>query len=183
MHVFAFASMTRRLSEAEQRRLGGMQEWGLIPADPLGATLRRYRDRLVVRNTFTYNPSLRTSRAQVARLGRRHARAFGRRFPMLGEVGMEYRWGGALCLSLNGVAAFGEVDEGVYAAVCCNGLGAARATYGGLAVADLATGQENRIVADMLSAPRPARLWPEPFMSVGAKAVLWWRQWRAAKEM
>ena len=182
MHVFTFASMTRALSGAEQKKLGGRREWGLVPADPLGSTVRRYRDRIIIRNTFTWNPSLQTNPAQVARLGRGHARAFARRFPMLKGVTMQYRWGGALCLSLNSVPAFGEVAEGIYSAVCQNGLGTAKGTYSGMAVVDLATGQDNAIVADMLSYDPPRKLYPQPFLSVGAKSMLWWQQWRAAGE-
>lgn len=182
MHLFTYASMTRALTEAEQKKLGGHQEWGLIPADPLGTTVRRYRDRVVIRHTFTYNPSLATSKAQVARIGLRHDRSFQDRFPMLKGTAMEYRWGGALCLSLNAVPAFGEVEERIYSAVCHNGLGTARGTYGGMAVVDFATGQNNQIVADAVSSDPPKKLPPEPFMTLGAKAVLWWKQKKAAGE-
>lgn len=182
MHVFTYAGMTRSLREAEQKRLGGLKEWGLLPADPLGTTVRRYHDRVVIRNTFTYNPSMETSEAQVARFGRRHDRAFQKRFPLLKGVAMEYRWGGALCLSLNSVPAFGEVDERIYSAVCHNGLGTAKGTYGGIAVVDLATGQNNRIVADIAACDPPKKLYPEPLMTMGAKATLWWKQKRAAGE-
>ena len=182
MHVFTFASMTRALSQAEQQKLGGHNTWGLIPADPLGTTVRRYRERIVIRHTFTYNPSLKTGKAQVARIGRRHDVSFQKRFPMLGGVTMQYRWGGALCLSLNSVSAFGEVDERIYSAVCHNGLGTAKGTYGGIAIVDFATGQDNSIVADILSDPPPKKLYPEPFMTLGAKAALWWKQRQAAGE-
>ena len=182
MHIFTFASMTRALTEAEQKKLGGRNTWGVIPADPLGTTVRRYRDRVVIRHTFTYNPSLKTSKAQVTRIGRKHDISFRKRFPMLEDVTMEYRWGGALCLSLNSVSAFGEVEERIYSAVCHNGLGVAKGTYGGMAVVDLATGRDNRIVADMLSCDAPKKLYPEPFMTLGAKATLWWKQKKAAGE-
>ena len=182
MHLFTFAGMTRALSEVEQKRLGGRAQWGVIPADPLGSTVRRYRDRVVVRNTFTYNPSMQTDHAQVARIGRRHDRSFRKRFPMLADVSMQYRWGGALCFSLNSAPAFGEVDERIYSAVCQNGLGVVKGTYAGIAVIDLATGQDNQIVADMLSCGSPKTLYPEPFMTAGAKAALWWRQKKAANE-
>src|SRR5262249_8121228 len=56
MHIFTFASMTRRLSAEERTSLGGDAYWGLIPAEPMGSTVRRFGDRVVVRNTFTYNP-------------------------------------------------------------------------------------------------------------------------------
>lgn len=176
MHIFTFASMTRSLSAAEQKKLGGHQKWGLIPVNPLGSTVRRYRERLVIRNTVTYNPSLRTSERQIRRIGRRHDRSFRKRFPMLKNVAMQYRWGGALCLSLNSVPAFGAVDERIYSAVCQNGLGVAKGTYAGIAVADLATDNINQIVTDITSFDPPKKLYPQPFMTVAAKTMLWWKQ-------
>jgi glycine/D-amino acid oxidase-like deaminating enzyme len=124
MHIFTFASMTRQLRPSEVKALGGHDSWGLIPADPMGSTIRRIpEERIVVRNTFTYNPAMRTSEQEIERIGRVHDRSFGLRFPMLSGVTVEYRWGGHLCLSLNAAPAFGEIERGVYAACCCNGLG------------------------------------------------------------
>ena len=183
MHVYTFASMTRVLTAAEQAALGGEAEWGLIPADPMGSTLRRIGDRMVVRNTFTYNPGLETSRAQVEAIGRRHDRSFRARFPMLGEVAMEYRWGGALCLSLNSVPAFGELETGVYLACCQNGLGTVKGTLAGKLIADLACGGNDPMLAEMLSYPAPRKLYPEPFMTLGARSRLWWMHRRAGRDL
>ena len=183
MHVYAFASMTRVLTSAEQGALGGEAEWGLIPADPMGSTIRRIGDRIVVRNTFTYNPDMETSQAQVETIGRTHDRSFRARFPMLGDVAMAYRWGGHLCLSLNSVPAFGELEEGVYVACCQNGLGTVKGTLAGKLIADLACGGNDSMVADMLSYPAPKKLYPEPFMTLGARARLWWMHRRAGRDL
>ena len=184
MHVFTFASMTRRLAEAERKALGGEPEWAVIPADPMGSTLRRIEDgRIVVRNTFTYNPTMRTSRTQVERIGRQHDASFRARFPMLADVSMEYRWGGHLCLSLNSVPAFGEVEDGLYVAGCQNGLGTVKGTLAGKLIADLACGSNDPMVADMLGYGGPKRLYPEPFMTAGARARLWWMHRRAGRDL
>ncbi|MGI9404745.1 MAG: NAD(P)/FAD-dependent oxidoreductase, partial [Hyphomicrobiaceae bacterium] len=124
MHTYTFASMTRELTPDEQARLGGEAEWGIIPAHPMGSSVRRLREnRIVVRNVFTYNPDMETSERQVAQRGKRHDTSFRARFPMLPDVGMEYRWGGHLCLSLNGAHAFGEIEEGLFSACCQQGQG------------------------------------------------------------
>ena len=184
MHVFTFGSMTRQLSAAELKALGGSSEWGLIPADPMGSTVRKIRQgRIVVRNTFTYNPGMATSAAQVARMRRRHRRSFDARFPMLADVDFQYSWGGHLCLSLNAVPAFGEVEEGIYAACCCNGLGTVKGTLGGRLIADLATKTPEPMVQDMLAQPAPRKLYPEPLMTIGANARLWWMHHRAGREL
>lgn len=184
MHVFTFASMTRRLDETEQRRLGGESEWGLIPADPMGSTVRRLRDgRILVRNVFTWNPTLATSAAQVRRIGRRHDASFAARFPMLAGVDMEYRWGGHLCLSRNSAPAFGEVEPGVWVAACQNGLGTTRGTLSGMLAADLACGEESPLLDEWLAEPAPARLPPEPLLGIGARAHLWWVHRRAGRDL
>ena len=183
MHVYTFASMTRVLTAAEQAALGGEAEWGLIPADPMGSTLRRIGDRMVVRNTFTYNPDMETSRAQVESIGRRHDHSFRARFPMLGAVAMDYRWGGALCLSLNSVPAFGELEAGVYVACCQNGLGTVKGTLAGKLIADLACGGNDPMLAEMLSYAAPRKLYPEPFMTLGARTRLWWMHRRAGRDL
>jgi glycine/D-amino acid oxidase-like deaminating enzyme len=184
MHVFTFSSMTRELSADEQERLGGDPAWALIPADPMGTTVRRIREgRIVVRNTFTYRPGMATSAAEIARIGKRHDKSFRARFPMLDKVEMQYRWGGHLCLSRNSVPAFGEIEEGVYAACCQNGLGTVKGTLAGMLAADLASGSNNPLVHDMLAQDPPQPLYPEPLMTAGARAVLWWKQARAGRDL
>lgn len=183
MHIFTYASMTRSLSKSEQAALGGEPHWGLIPADPMGSTIRRIGDRIVVRNTFTYNPDMSTSEREINRIGAAHDRSFRARFPMLGEIPMEFRWGGHLCLSLNSEPAFGEIEERVFVAGCCNGLGTVQGTLYGMLAADLAAGSDEPMVAEALNEPAPSRLYPEPLMSIGAPLKLWAMQRRAGKEL
>ena len=183
MHVFTYSSMTRELTGDEVRRLGGEQEWHFTAADPLGTSVRRIREnRIVVRSRFTYDPSMEVSDRRIASVGREHQAAFAARFPMLEGVDMEYRWGGRLCLSRNGVPAFGEVAEGVFSAVCQNGLGTAKGTLAGMAAAELASGTSSWRVDAMQAYEQPSRLPPEPFMYVGANAYLRWHQFRARGE-
>jgi glycine/D-amino acid oxidase-like deaminating enzyme len=50
--IMTFGSLSRPLTEAEQAALGGQHDWGVIPADHLGTTLRYTQDRrLLVRHT------------------------------------------------------------------------------------------------------------------------------------
>ncbi|TGQ54488.1 FAD-binding oxidoreductase [Mesorhizobium sp. M1C.F.Ca.ET.193.01.1.1] len=183
LHVFTYASMTRPLSKSEQAALGGEPYWGLIPADPMGSTIRRIGDRIVVRNTFTYNPDMSTSDKQIAQIGAAHDRSFRARFPMLGDMAMEFRWGGHLCLSLNSAPAFGEIEERVFVAGCCNGLGTVQGTLYGMLAAALAAGSDEPMVADALSEPAPSRLYPEPLMTIGAPLKLWAMRRRAGREL
>lgn len=183
MHVFTFASMTRSLRPEEAKALGGEVHWGLIPAEPMGSTVRRFGDRIVVRNTFTYNPDMRTTDRQIEAIGRSHDRSFAARFPMLQDAAPEHRWGGHLCLSLNSGPAFGEVEKGVFAACCCNGLGTVQGTIAGKLIADLATGTPEPMVREILAEAKPRKLYPEPLMTWGARAKLWWMHKRAGRDL
>jgi glycine/D-amino acid oxidase-like deaminating enzyme len=186
MHVFTYASMTRALNQEEVRVLGGESKWCLTPADPMGATIRRIcgvgGDRIITRTRFTYDPSMEVSQARVDTVGKTQIDAFQRRFPMIGNVPMEYVWAGRLCLSFNGVSAFGEVDENIFSACAQNGLGAAKGTLSGMMAAELATHSNSPYVAKMLAQDPPSRLPPEPLAWLGANAVMRWREWRAGKE-
>ncbi len=187
IHIGLYASMTRALTAEEVRRLGGEPAWGCTPANPMGTTVRRVSGtggpRILVRNRATYAPALTVSEERLARMGRDHDRAFRRRFPMLGDVTMEYRWSGQLCLSWNGVSAFGELDEGLYSACCQNGLGTTRGTVAGMLAAELATGHESELLGLLLEEEAPRKLPPEPFASIGATASIRWGELRAGAEL
>lgn len=187
VHIHLYASMTRALTPEEVNRLGGEATWGLTPADPMGTTVRRISgtggDRIVVRNRCHYTPSLHSNERLLADTAVTHDRSFAARFPELVGVEMQYRWAGALCLSLNDVPAWGKLDEGLFAACCQNGLGLARGTYGGMCAAELASGIDNAGVQQLSCLPPPARLPPEPLAAIGATARIRWGEWKAGREL
>ena len=183
MHVFTYASMTRELTAEETARLGGHPTWGILPADPMGSTVRRVAGRIVIRNRFTYDPSLVVGDDRLDKMGRSHDRSFAARFPMLDGVEVQYRWGGRLCLSRNGVPAFGEIEKNLYAACCQNGLGTTKGTLAGMLAAELATKSNNPMIAEMLAFDAPERLPPEPLAWLGANAVMRWKERQAGGEL
>ncbi|MEL6689157.1 MAG: FAD-binding oxidoreductase [Pseudomonadota bacterium] len=183
MHVFTYASMSRVLTEDEQKALGGRAHWGLTPADPMGTTVRRIGDRLLVRNRFTYEPNLEVSPSAMARIVKTHDRSFAARFQMLPDVDMEYRWGGRLCLTRNGVGVTEEVAPGLWTACVQNGLGTVRGILSGLVAAEAAIGQPSEIARQVLAEPAPQHLPPKPIATLGARAVLHWNEFRAGREL
>jgi len=186
IHAYTYGAMTRALTEDEVARLGGDSRWAMTPADPMGTTVRRVDGtgghRLVVRNRFTINPSLSVGERQVARLSRDHDRAFAARFPMLAGVTMEYRWGGALCLSWNNVPAFGTLAPGLVGAVCQNGLGTVKGTLSGMMAAELSCNTGSNMLGDFMDQPAPRKLPPALLTRIGATARIRWQEWRAGRD-
>jgi glycine/D-amino acid oxidase-like deaminating enzyme len=187
VHIHLYASMTRALTVEEVHRLGGEARWGITPSDPIGSTVRRISgtggDRIVIRNKVTYDPGMECDESRLAAMGAHHDRSFSRRFPQLGGVAMEYRWGGRLCLSLNDVPAFGEIDDGLFSACCQNGLGTTKGTASGLLAAELAAQGNNPLAAKLSTSPAPRRLPPEPIAWIGATANIKWKEFRAGREV
>ncbi|WP_298360737.1 FAD-binding oxidoreductase [uncultured Litoreibacter sp.] len=187
MHVFTYASMTRALSADEVARLGGQPVWGVTSADPMGTTVRRISgqggDRITVRNRFTFDPSMEVDEARIAAVARDHDRSFAARFPMLADVGMEFRWGGRLCLSRNNVQIVREVEPDLFAACCQNGLGTAKGTLAGKLAAELACGERSAMLDQMLASDAPRKLPPAPLAAMGARAYLRWQERRAGREL
>ena len=104
---------------------------------------------------------------------------FDVRFPGLKGLAFEHVWAGHLCLSLNGVAVMGEVEDGVFSACVQNGLGTARGTLTGMGAAELAAGQTSAITERFTAEPAPKKLPPEPFRDIGGNLTLRWKEWRA----
>jgi glycine/D-amino acid oxidase-like deaminating enzyme len=186
MHVFTYASMTRQLSTDEVKNLGGQSAWSFTSADPMGSSVRRLSgtggDRIMVRNRFTYEPSMEVSGSRIMSVSNSHISAFSARFPMLDKVSMEYCWGGRLCLSLNNVFAQGEVAEGLYSACCQNGLGTAKGTAIGVIAAEKAAQATDSAIDNFIDEEPPKKLPPKSLMYLGANGYLRWKEWRAGKE-
>lgn len=180
----AYASLTRPLDAEEHAALGGVEDWGLTPANAVaGVTMRYTQDRrILIRQRFSYAPGFRRSDTDRARARRRHARLFRARFPMLPRVEIEHTWNGYVCLSRNNAPGFGRVAPAVYAAVCQNAVGVTKGTIAGLLAADMACGADNPLIADLQSLGTPASLPPPPLLGAGVLARLGWEIWRARAE-
>ena len=187
MHIFTYASMTRALRPGtDGYGRTGAPSWGLVPANPMGATVRKIthadEERLVIRTRFTFDPGMQVSEARVARVALEQRRSFDARFPQLNGLAFEFSWAGRLCLSLNHVPAFGEIEEGLFSACCCNGLGTVKSTLAGVLAADLATGTRSTILDQFQAQPAPKRLPPAPLAYLGINSVIRWQESRAGRE-
>jgi glycine/D-amino acid oxidase-like deaminating enzyme len=181
--LFTFGSLTRPLDDAEVKALGGEGDWGIIPSTRGGTTLRYTQDRrILVRNVVKYVPEIHVGDAALARIRLEHERSFRARFPMLPKVGFEYTWGGSLCISRNRGIVFGKLSDNVFGALCQNGVGVAKGTITGRAIAELATGADSDLVSDMMLFPGPEPMPAEPWRGIGIRARLKWEELRAGPE-
>lgn len=187
MHIFTYASMSAAFSGNEfGRGATGADRWAILPADPMGATVRKVtlggRSRIVIRTRFTYDPSLQVSEKRVQGIAAEQRRSFDARFPDLEGLPFDYSWAGALCLSRNHVPAFGEVEEGLFSACCENGLGTVKSTLAGMMAAELATGTRGPALEQYGNQPEPTRLPPAPIAWLGINSVIRFQELRAGRE-
>lgn len=180
----AHASLTRPLTEDEQRRLGGKPHWGLTPANAFsGVTMRRTVDnRILIRQNVRFRPGLRASDDERRGVAEEHKRLFDRRYPNLPEVTIGHTWTGFICLSRNSAPGFGEVAPNIFASVCQNAVGIAKGTIGGLLLADKALGVANPLIADIEAVSGPAWLPPRPALDIGVRSRFAFELWRARDE-
>ena len=184
LHLAAHASLTRPLGADERRALGVDRAWGLTPANAFAGITMRYTNdhRILVRQGIRYCHGQRVSAAEQATVRRRHRRLFAARFPALAGVDIEHTWTGFLCLSRNSAPGFGQIAGNVWSAVCQNAVGVTKGTFGGVLAADLATGRDNPLIADLVALGEPSPLPPRPFLDLGVRTRLAWELWRNRHE-
>lgn len=186
LHVILYASMTRDLTK-DETQLTGERIWGITPSDPAATTMRKISGiggtRIITRNRISYAPSMKIDNALLKKMGQTHVSSFAKRYPDLSDVEQEYLWAGRLCLSRNGVSAFGEIEQGLYSACCQNGLGAARGTLSGMAIAELVCEGATELAREILSEKSPKKLPIAPLDSIGVRAFMKWSEHKARHEL
>ena len=188
MHIFTYASMTKGFDDHTfGRPVAGHAHWALLPADPMGATLRKITtdqgdSRIVIRTRFTYDPSIKVPAERVAKIAAEQRASLDARYPALKSLPFENSWAGRLCLSLNSVPAFGEIEENLYSACCENGLGTVKSTLEGIMTAELATQTASDALHKYRGQANPKRIPPNPLAWMGINSVIRWQEYRAGKE-
>jgi glycine/D-amino acid oxidase-like deaminating enzyme len=187
LHVFTYASMTAAYQHSSfGREATGHPCWALLPADPMGATVRKITTeegaRIVIRTKFTYDPSIKVTPERVAAVAKEQRISLDARFPELKGTPIEFSWAGRLCLSRNSSAAFGEVEQNLYSACCENGLGTVKSTLAGVMAAELATGTRSAFLERFCQAPGPSKLPPRILTQLGVSSVINWQAFRAGRE-
>ncbi len=167
--MYTSAGITEPLDAATLTRLGSDENWGLLPAHRLGATLRRTSDgRLLVRTFHRYERE-DDPRQLDARLGT----CLMSRFPALPQPAFASVWSGAVGYTQGGGPLWGALDENVWISAGCNGGGVVKGTLLGRALAERAFGRETVDVPGLFGAAR--WLPPDPFRRIGYEAAARWQ--------
>jgi glycine/D-amino acid oxidase-like deaminating enzyme len=187
LHVFTYASMTAGYRDEDfHKAIPGHAKWAILPADPMGATVRKItsngESRIVIRTRFTYDPSIQVTPQRVAAVAQEQRHSLDARFPELRDTPLEFSWAGRLCLSRNSAPAFGEIEENLYSACCENGLGTVKSTLAGVMAAELASGERSAFLDSFSHAPGPSRLPPKLLTRLGVNSVIRWQEFKAGKE-
>lgn len=176
--IYTYAAMTPEPADALSAQHGTDEQWGLIPANRLGTTLRKTKSgRLLVRSSYSYERP--KSLQDVQKLLQN---AYARRYPDLESHAFEYIWGGATALTRNGAMYFGQLQPGLYACLGCNGAGVLKGTAYGRLLADYIAGAQSQDLTDVLSFDSPGWLPPEPFRCIGVLSAIQYQKIKAGGE-
>ena len=162
----SFASLTEPLSDAQTAMLGAEGEFGLLPANANGSTVRLTLDgRILMRNSLHYARSKRFPPALLEEVANTHRRSIARRWPDLGEVSFAGTWGGILGFTRNEGSVFGAVRDGLWAVMSCDAAPMTKGAIGGKLLAEHICGEGKRVCSAWCSSlPRAALLPPDPIL-------------------
>ena len=162
-------SITRVLNQDEVDLLGTESSWGVLSLHSGGATVRLTEDkRISIRNTAEYNNHSLLNDKQLKSRQVIHRQAFNNRFPELRHVNFEHLYSGVEGVTANKTNIFKRLSNNFYYAGCYNGSGITKGTAFGLAMADYACGNDEKLVHDCLSIEKAKWLPPKPILDLGA---------------
>lgn len=178
------ASFTRPLTDLEYSELGAPDEWGVLSAQAMGATVRLTADRrIMIRNTAEAHKAVNMSGADLARRLQVHQQGLQRRFPSLEPMGLiQSTWSGVTCISGNSANVFRQLSDRQFAAGCYNGGGIGLATLFGEQLALKSLGGDSTALRAIEQRPEPNWLPPQPFLRWGVKTRLWRDRLKATPE-
>jgi len=176
--IYTYAAFTPQLDTTELAKLGSAPEWGVIPANRLGTTLRKATSgRFMVRSAYSYEQEQPLS--QVSALLQA---CYCNRYPDMKSHEFEYVWGGVTALTRNGALYFGRVADGLYISIGCNGAGMLKGSMFGKLMGEMACGHQSPALADALGFERPSWLPPEPMRRIAVLSAIQYQKRKAGLE-
>ena len=176
--IYTYAALTPQLDANELGQLGPGKEWGVIPANRLGTTLRKVATgRFMVRSAYSYEREQPMSQVRALL-----TESYRRRYPDMRDHAFEYVWGGVTALTRNGALYFGQVDEGLFISIGCNGAGMLKGSMFGKLLGEMACGEQSPQLADALGFERPTWLPPEPIRKLAVVGSILYQKRKAGLE-
>jgi len=161
----SFASLTRPLSDTEMGQVGSEGEFGLLPANANGSTVRLTLDgRILMRNTLHYARSKRFPPELMADVADNHRQSITRRWSGLADVEFVGTWGGILGFTRNEGTVFGAIDAGLWAVMTTDAAPMTKGAISGKLLAEHICGVDSELLEIMLSLPKAAILPPDPIL-------------------
>ena len=178
------ASMTRKLTTKEFKSIGEPKEWGVLPVRPMGATIRMTKDRrILIRNTAEVYNSFNMNKMDLRQRSFIQKKGIKKRFPQLPDDIIESSWSGIVSRTRNSSQIFEKIRENIFVAGCYNGSGIGVGTLFGEQIAIKASNEITEEIKTIELRNRPTILPPEPFLSFGVKARLYFERIRASSEI
>lgn len=182
--VLSYGAFTRQFTEDEMQHLQGVKPWGCTAGHPAGTTVRFTRDRRIfVRNGFSFATHLTTSHQRIQRAIPKLRRAYENRFPELRHVNFEFVYGGMINMTMNYRPLMLQHHPSIFASACGEGAGVAKTSLLGYYIAEWVSGIPSDNLEFLRRISTPKRLPPEPFLTVGAEARLFYEEFNAKKEI
>jgi glycine/D-amino acid oxidase-like deaminating enzyme len=175
--ICTYGGLTPELPPSALDRLGTASQWGVIPAHPIGTTLRKVGNRFLVRSGDSYETEHSTPQVQSML-----SKLYRRRYPAMASHDFEYVWGGVTAITRNGGLYFGQVRPGLYASAGCNGSGVVRGTIHGKLLAEMACASQSSLLSDRLALEGPNWIPPEPIRRIGVRSRILMEQLVAGRE-
>ncbi|MDK6203193.1 FAD-dependent oxidoreductase [Oligella urethralis] len=166
--IYTYAGMTGQLDDEQLNTLGADKEWGLIPANRLGTTLRLSQDsRFLVRTEYSYERPENLFKVKEILL-----KSIRHRYPQFEGYEFEHVWGGVTALTRNGAVYFGQLGPNIFASVGCNGAGVLKGSIYGKLLAESILGIDSEELHTVVSLDKPSWLPPEPLRKVVVGAAI-----------
>ena len=177
------ASFTRPLNDQEFSAIGSPDEWGVLSAQAMGATVRLTQDRrIMIRNTAEALKPINMTEVELAKRKKTHLVGLLKRFPFLESNCITHTWSGVTAVSQNNMNILDRIGKGLFVAGCYNGGGIGLATLFGEQLAYKAVGESTRLLEEIEAREKPTRFPPQPFLRWGVKTRLMKDRISASKE-
>lgn len=163
--IATYASLTRPLTEAERAHVGAEGEFGLLPANPSGSTVRLTRDhRVLMRNTHRYVRDKRFDAATMPEIEARHQASIARRWPALAGIDLVSTWGGITAATRNEGMVWGELRDSLYAVLTTDTAPMTRGTAAAKLLVEDLCGIDSDELRMLKAMPGAAILPPDPIL-------------------